>query len=255
MTIPLPSILQRGAAALLDLVFPPRCVTCGKEGSFLCESCLATAPAMVEPYCHRCARPLHVAGLCETCRQEPNSLDGILSAFAMGESVSQGVYALKYRNLRALAPVMGDLMAAYLQRVGLEVDVLAPVPLHPRRLRQRGYNQAELLARAVGRSLDVSVIPSALVRVRHGQPQIRALSREERKANVADAFRSQTLFDGQRVLLVDDVCTTGATLEACASAVRQAGAAEVWGVTLPENSEVSAIREVCLRDILGLMGL
>ena len=146
--------------------------------------------------------------------------------------MGQAVYALKYRNLRALAPVLGGLMASEVQNARLDVELLVPVPLHPRRLRERGYNQAELLAQQMGRRLGVPVAVRGLVRVRHTPAQARTENRETRRANVAAAFRARDSFDGRRVLLVDDVCTTGATLEACAAALREAGAHEVWGVTL-----------------------
>ncbi len=150
----------------------------------------------------------------------------------MGGPVGQAVYALKYHNLRALAPALGGLMASCVQAEGLGGDALVPVPLHPRRLRERGYNQAELLAKRMGRLLGAPVAPRGLARVRYTPAQARTENREARQANVAAAFRARDSFDGQRVLLVDDVCTTGATLEACAAALREAGAQEVWGVTL-----------------------
>ena len=155
-----------------------------------------------------------------------------MSPYLLDGTIRQAVHGLKYSNLRALAPVLGALLADYLEGVAPSADVLVPVPLHSRRLRQRGYNQAELLAQEVGRHLGTSVAPKGLARVKHSQPQARAENRLERRANVAEAFLAVERFDGRRVLLVDDVCTTGATLEACASAMRQAGAREVWGATL-----------------------
>lgn len=235
MTPSTPDLLQRATGALLDLVFPPRCVACGKEGAFLCQPCVASAPLIPQPSCRRCARPVRVAGLCEVCRAEPRSLEGVLSPYAMGDAVQQAVYALKYHNLRALAPTLGALMASHVQQAGVMADVLVPVPLHPHRWRERGYNQAELLAKEMGRQLGLPVASKGLTRVKHSDPQARAASREERRANVEGAFLAKALFQGQRVLLVDDVCTTGATLESCALALRQAGAASAWGVTFAKE--------------------
>ncbi len=235
MTPSTPKLLQRATGAILDLVFPPRCVACGKEGAFLCQACVASAPLIPQPSCVRCARPVRAAGLCEVCQAEPSSLEGVLSPFAMDDVVRQAVYALKYHNLRALAPTLGALMAAHVQQAGVTADVLVPVPLHPHRWRERGYNQAELLAKEIGRRLSLPVAPHGLARVKHSDPQARAASREERRANVEDAFLAKASFLGQRVLLVDDVCTTGATLESCAASMLQAGAARVWGVTLAKE--------------------
>ncbi len=153
----------------------------------------------------------------------------------MGDVIRQAVYALKYHNLRALAPTLGALMASHVQQAGVTADVLAPVPLHPHRWRERGYNQAELLAKEMGRQLSLPVASQGLARVKHSQPQARATSREERRANVEDAFLAKGSFQGQRVFVVDDVCTTGATLESCAAALRQAGSAGVWGVTFAKE--------------------
>ncbi|MBI4234330.1 MAG: ComF family protein, partial [Chloroflexi bacterium] len=150
-------LAQRGAAALIDLVFPPRCVACGWEGAFLCEACLGDATPLPQPHCRRCARPLGAPGLCAACQSEPSPLEGVLSVYAMEGPVRPAVYALKYRNLRALAPLLGGLMASHVQREGPRSEVLAPVPLHPRRLRERGYNQSELLAREMGRQIGVPV--------------------------------------------------------------------------------------------------
>jgi ComF family protein len=130
---------------------------------------------------------------------------------------------------------MGGLLAECLRAQGVSGDILVPVPLHPRRLRQRGYNQAELVAREVGRRLGVPVGRGVLKRVRHSLPQARAASREERHANVAGAFQSRRELHGLRVLVLDDVTTTGATLAACATVLQAAGVESVWGVAFAKE--------------------
>ena len=114
---------------------------------------------------------------------------------------------------------------------GISVDAVVPVPLHPKRLRERGYNQAELLAREVAKTLDLPMEANAVERVSHGPPQARSRALEERGASVQGAFEARARVDGRRILLVDDVCTTGATLDACAQALKAGGAACVWGLT------------------------
>lgn len=123
-------------------------------------------------------------------------------------------------------------MAAHALRHGLAADVIVPVPLHPRRHRTRGYNQAALLAREVSRLLGVPLLDDALMRTQYRSPQAAASSKEERAAAVRDAFRCGILLSGRRVLLIDDVCTTGATLNACARALRAADSGAVIGLTL-----------------------
>jgi ComF family protein len=127
---------------------------------------------------------------------------------------------------------MASLLGRYLYGINLPADILIPVPLYPRRKRVRGYNQSALLARELGRHVGLPVEEGALVRERNTPSQAERLSAKERKVNVAGAFgyRGQGL-QGQRVLLIDDVATTGATLDACAQALRQAGAASVWALT------------------------
>jgi ComF family protein len=201
--------------AVLDLLYPPRCVGCEREGAYLCPDCTAGLPLLSEGEAVWGGGPL----------------DGIVAPFIMSGAAREAVHRLKYSGLRAIAPLMGRMMAERLGARAVAADLVVPVPLHPRRKRQRGYNQAELLAREVSRSLMLPLDAQGLVRVGHAGQQARAAGREERRANVAGAFLARRAFSGLAVLLVDDVATTGATLESCAKEVRQAGARSVWGLT------------------------
>jgi ComF family protein len=135
--------------------------------------------------------------------------------------------------LKAISPRLAELLADYLKENPLPGEVLAGVPLHPRRLRERGYNQSSLLARELGKRIGLPVIEDCLIRVRQAQPQVKAVDVEERRRNVADAFvcRDERL-KGKHIILIDDVCTSGATLESCAVALKDKGATSVWGLTL-----------------------
>jgi ComF family protein len=144
---------------------------------------------------------------------------------------------MKYRNLRAISHCLGGLLADYLQSNPLPGEALTYVPLHPRRLRERGYNQAGLLAHELGRRSNLPVIDDCLVRVKQAQPQVRAADVTERRKNVAGAFVcADQDVEGKRVILIDDVCTSGATLESCALALKSKGTASVWGVTLARET-------------------
>jgi ComF family protein len=146
--------------------------------------------------------------------------------------VRHAIHNFKYLRLAALAEPLGNALAAFWLRAPARADCIVPVPLHPARRRDRGYNQSELLARRVGRAAGIPVRPNALCRIRATAVQME-LSAAERQVNVAGAFRcDDPLLRGAVVLLVDDVCTTGATLDACASALKTAGALEVHGLTL-----------------------
>jgi ComF family protein len=144
----------------------------------------------------------------------------------------EALHQLKYRGHTALAEPLGDLMAAYWAQHAIPADVVVPVPLHATRLRERGYNQAALLARALARRVGLALDEQTLVRQRATAPQV-DLDARQRKENVHDAFCcSARTLAGQQVVLVDDVCTTGATLEACAVALYEGGARSVQALTL-----------------------
>ncbi len=228
------NVARRMAVAAVDLLFPKRCVGCGDEGSFLCQSCRDELPILEPPYCFLCARPERlVLGLCSRCRGRPLEIEGIRSPYRMEGTVRSAVHALKYQGVRALAPTLGALLADYVSRNPMPVDALVPVPLFPRRERNRGYNQSVLLAQAMGEVIDVPVENSALRRLRQTPPQASSASEDERRSNVSGAFEAEAgLIQGRRIVVIDDVCTTGATLESCSIALRSAGAESVWGLTL-----------------------
>jgi competence protein ComFC len=147
------------------------------------------------------------------------------------------VHQLKYKNLRALAAPLAGLMAQYLEKYPLPGVVLVPVPLHTKRLRERGYNQSALLARELSRRRGLPLVEECLVRIENSLPQARAAGIAERRANVAGAFQCRDRrFAGKEIILVDDVATTGATLDACAAALLAAGAARIWGFTLTRET-------------------
>lgn len=220
--------LSRIKEMTLDLLFPPHCLGCGVGGSFLCSSCQEALPRLNPPYCERCGLPVAEGDLCATCQVSPPALDGLRSPFLFQGVVRQAIHCLKYQNLRAVAWPLGQLLGECLRVYPLPVEVLVPVPLHPKRLRQRGYNQSALLARATGLP-----VVEGLIRLRDTPPQARTATSQERQDNVRGAFACRHRgLRGRQILLVDDVCTTGATMEACALALKEAGAASVWGLAL-----------------------
>jgi len=149
----------------------------------------------------------------------------------------QAIHELKYRNLRAICGSLAEFLAAYLQANPVPGEVLVPVPLHSRRLRERGYNQSSLLARELGRLTALPIVEDSLYRSKDGLPQAKTATAEDRRRNVADAFAcGDQKLSGKYVLLVDDVCTSGATLEACAAVLKAAGAVSVWGLTLARET-------------------
>ncbi len=230
--------LSRLTAGFVDLLFPPRCMGCDKEGSFLCAACADKLPRLFPPFCVRCAEPISAGRVCERCAHAPLAVDGIRTPFLMDGAIRQGVHQLKYQGMRALAAPLAQLLADYwLKERPWTVDALVPTPLHPHRLRERGYNQSALLAKEMGKQVHLPVASGALVRRREAPPQARAASAKERQANVQGAFFCKDpSLAGASVLLIDDVCTTGATLGACAVALKTAGVKKVWALTLAREA-------------------
>ena len=228
----LPSLNQL-TELVVDCFFPQRCVGCGKIGGFLCTSCKEKLPKLVPPFCPRCGRPQVSGILCPSCRQRQSQIDGIRSPFRFEEMIREAIHQLKYHNLRAISHCLAELLADYLVANPLPGEMLIPVPLHPKRLRERGYNQSSLLAQELGKLINLQVIEDCLIRVKEARPQVKAASVEERRQNVIDAFVSRDgRVSSKQIILIDDVCTSGATLESCATALKSKGAISVWGLTL-----------------------
>ena len=223
------------ARSAIDLILPVHCVGCGIEGEFLCSSCTTTLPHLELPYCNVCSVP-GTHGVCQACRQQSrfstNCLSGIRAPYLMEGLVRDAVHAFKYRNYKVAAPQFSELLAEYLRQHPLPGNALFPVPLHRKKLRERGYNQAGLLARELSKRIDLPVAERLLVRTRNSPSQARSNNSAERRENTDGAFACRGRVDGLACILIDDVCTTGSTLGACAVALMEAGAQSVWALAL-----------------------
>jgi ComF family protein len=225
-------MMGRLRQAALELVFPARCVGCGRGGAFLCDACTSLLAPATPPRCPRCWQPGAEGRPCLECQAAPPAFDGLRAAFVYQGLARELVQALKYRGMTALAAPMCSFLAELVREQRLVADAVVPVPLSGLRRRTRGYNQAEVLAGGLARELHLPLRRRALRRRRHTPAQARSAGAEERRRNVAGAFAADgKAVAGRLVLLVDDVATTGATLDACAAALRQAGARSVWAVT------------------------
>jgi ComF family protein len=225
--------LTRLVELTIDSFFPRRCFGCGKLGGFLCLDCRRTLPRLLPPLCPKCGRPQASGILCPGCTQSQTQIDGIRSVFRFDEVMRQAIHQLKYHNLKAISSCLAELLADYLRLSPLPGEAIVPVPLHPRRLKERGYNQSGLLAKELGKLTDLPVLQDGLIRIKEARPQVKASDVKERRMNVANAFICQDEgVSGKQVVLVDDVCTSGATLESCALALKNKGAITVWGLTL-----------------------
>jgi len=225
------------ARGILDRLFPWSCLGCGQaDSSPLCPVCLARVGWITGPCCLRCGIPLgslpeRVCGRClidPPCFRQLRAVACYRSSHEDHDPLGSALRTLKYAARRALAAPLSRILAERLPFARDEHDVIAPVPLHLARLRERGFNQALLLAREPAARLGVAIDARLLVRTRATAPQV-GLGEAERRQNLRAAItvRSDRRVEGLRILLVDDVCTTAATADACSRALLAAGAAAV----------------------------
>ncbi|HOX42218.1 MAG TPA: ComF family protein [Myxococcota bacterium] len=223
---------------LLDLLLPPACGVCqallDERREVLCPNCAAELEPLGGALCGRCGLP--GADPCPACRGEPGPLSRLRSGWAYEGALQQAILRMKLGRRIELAEDLGARLAARALPgwEWQELELLAPIPLHPRRLHARGFNQAAVIARALARAHGLPLSLDHLVRTRATPEQARAQDRAARLANVRGAFavRAGHPFAGRCVCLVDDVVTTGATLHAAAEALLAAGAREVRGLSV-----------------------
>ena len=227
---------SHAAKLALDIALPTLCVSCREpvDGEGVCADCWARLSFIAPPYCPRLGIPfVYDPGpdmLSMEAIANPPAYARARAAVRYDDVARTLVHALKYQDRTDLAPAMGRWMARAGSELLYEADVLVPVPLHWRRAWRRRYNQSGALARVIERQSGVKLVPDALNRVRPTQQQI-GLSRPQRASNVQGAFKvasaGQALIAGRRVILIDDVLTSGATVDACARALLRAKAAAV----------------------------
>ena len=250
---PPPPGWRQWLTAAVDLVFPPFCPICAERlgpgrRDPLCGRCWEGLERITAPGCVRCGLPFgefagdarsaggtdRSGGICGACRHQQPAFAYARAAAHYGDHAREALHAFKFGGRRALAAPLGDLLAELGSTLPLEaMDVIVPVPLHPRRERERGFNQSWLLARRVAAAWRVTARAEVLTRRVATAPQT-ALGADARRINVGGAFRVRRpeLVAGRHVVLVDDIMTTGATAGACARSLRDAGAAIVGVVTV-----------------------
>ena len=224
----------------VELLFPPVCAGCGRAGFSFCPTCEQAVEPVPEPRCASCGRPQPVPmERCSHCRRHAGGpLLKMRAAALHTHPLREAIHALKYEGRTELAEGLARyLTAAYADPIWRAlprpIDAVTPVPLHPARLAERGYNQSALLAAAFCAVNDLPCRPAWLARARETRQQV-GLSPVEREANVAHAFIADPGAAGKVILLIDDVLTTGATMRACAAALEAAGALAVYGLTLSQ---------------------
>lgn len=226
-----------GFEKILDYIYPPRCPVCDRiSQTGICSSCKKKLLRIDRDYCLKCGKPLTDSRkeYCPDCRRHHHVFDRNRALFSYQGPLRISVYQIKYGNRRDFARVYGQEIAVTFSQWIRQRNItqIIPIPLHPSRYRERGYNQAAVIAREIGKNLGIPVKQHVLRRVKKTQPQ-KLLAGNYRNENLRQAFALYPkAFPGENVLLVDDIYTTGATLDAAAACLKKAGAKHVYGVTV-----------------------
>jgi len=234
---------------LLDLIFPIECLGCGKSGTWLCSDCFRSIPFKTEQSCPECGQANDLGSYCRKCRR-PKPLAGILVAGSYRfPLLEQMVKKTKYNMIKDLTYYLGNYLHLFLTGIKNrsaapdcpafltlpQHTVLVPVPLHSRKFRWRGFNQAAEIAKTLANENGLELRTESLVRHKNTRSQTR-LDRQTRLKNVSGCFRwTGKSLAGKNVILIDDITTTGATLNECAGILKANGAGEVWGLVVAKN--------------------
>lgn len=222
---------------ILDLIFPKKCLNCKKEGIFFCEDCFSLIDINPFQYC-LCDHPQKIItpGQCQKCTKK--SLNGIYSATDFENSqVKKLIYNFKYQSqLKELAYPLSLLILMHLYLIKKYFppnSLLVPIPLFLKKKKRRGFNQAEEIGKIISEKIKIPLIIDNLIRIKNTLPQAK-LNKKQRQENIKNAFavKNKKAFRGKIVFLLDDVYTTGATMQECAKILKKSGAREVWGLTV-----------------------
>ena len=216
----------------LDWLFPPVCGGCGTTGTRWCQECQTRVKLLSGPVCDACGLPQSYNGLCDRCRENRPSYKQLRSWAVFEDPVQGALHRLKYRRDLGLGEALSHHVSGFISHLGWPVEILIPIPLGKQRRKERGYNQVAMIAKPLSLQVGLEYCPDALFRARETRSQV-GLSASERQENVRDAFlAARKKVSGRSVLLMDDVSTTGATLSSAAEALYDAGAREVFAITI-----------------------
>lgn len=222
---------------VLNILFPIECISCGTEGKWLCDTCVKKIAYHNEFICPFCGHFSYHGSVCYLCKKHKN-LDGVWIVGKYSGAMRRCIMLMKYNCVKDISDVLANFMVRFLENniMSVNCDALIPVPLHKRKELWRGFNQSFLLAKRVSEHLHIFFDRKSLVRKKFTPSQTKR-KREQRLRNIQGAFHvvdKKAIF-GRRIMLIDDVITTGATLEECASALKDAGAISVWGFVLAKR--------------------
>lgn len=221
----------------LELLYPKTCCFCGKVSEReICEKCFPKIIYINEPRCKKCGKPVRYEEqeYCYDCQKKEHEFEQGRSVWLQKMPVSLSIYQFKYKNRRIYGKFYAKEMARLYGKLIREwqIDVIVPVPLHARKKRQRGFNQAEIIAKELGKELGIPVETDVIIRKRYTRPQ-KELNDKERRKNLKEAFAAVKVWKkAKNVLLIDDIYTTGSTIDTVAKELKRAGARKVWFLTI-----------------------
>lgn len=237
---------------ILELLYPRKCIFCTstikmnsyrdikehKKGEYLCEKCKRKLKDkyIEEPYCLKCGKQLEnmEQEYCGDCQTHSHIYDRGLAVFKYHDDVKKSIYRFKYKGIKIYGEFYGEQMAEKYEDIikNWNPDVIVPVPIHKSRMRKRGYNQSQIIGKALSERLKIPIDENVLFREKKTQPQ-KKLSKNNRKKNVENAFKvSKNVVKYKQIILVDDIYTTGATIDACTYVLKQAGVQKVWFISI-----------------------
>lgn len=215
----------------LDLILPPSCGGCGKPGARWCPQCQSQVQQLPATVCPLCGLPHPHPEICQNCSTQPPHFNALRSWAVFEGPLRLALHRLKYHQDLGLGDALAVQMLDSLRSLNWDFDMIIPVPLGQKRRRERGYNQVAMVAKPLALALGVQFSPHALVRHRETRSQV-GLTYEERRHNVRGAFQARSGVSGKKILILDDVATTGSTLSASAEALHASGAKIVLAMTV-----------------------
>jgi ComF family protein len=237
MKPPAQKFLSKAKEFILDILFPKFCLSCGEEGDYLCRDCFSLIDISERQYCPFCHPPKIVLDgkTCPSCRKV-KKLNGLYSAAAYNNYIiKKFIHQFKYSYIKELAKPLADLIEIHFFNLNklksFSGFILIPVPLYKKRLKERGFNQSEKIAEELSKILEIPAFNDVLIKTKQTLNQV-DLKKEERERNIKGTFSCQKreLIKNKNILLVDDVFTTGSTMEESARVLKEAGAGQVWGI-------------------------
>lgn len=223
--------LYRSAWSALDLLFPPVCGGCEKIGSRWCEECQSKVKILSGIVCEVCGLPQEQVGTCKTCLMDRPHFRMLRAWTIFEDPIQNALHKLKYRKDMSMGDAIAYHMLPFVQRLNWQIDMLIPVPLGKARMKQRGYNQVAMIAKPLSIALQIHYASNELTRKKETRTQV-GLTKLERKKNVEAAFQASASVKRKNIVVMDDVSTTGATLSSIAKSLYDAGAENVYALTV-----------------------